>query len=62
MCVWAVGLDVMNIELHRFITKMLWIRNDPLHINDCIRCVMSEFGMSRAGAETAVNRVLSERP
>lgn len=52
----------MNIELHRFITNMLWIRNDPLHINDCIRCVMSEFGMSRAGAETAVNRVLSERP
>ena len=52
----------MSIELHKFIAKMLWVRNDPLNINHCIRCVMSEFGMSRDGAETAVNRVLSERP
>lgn len=52
----------MNLTLHRFITNLLQVNNDPVSIEECIQAVKAEFGMSTAGATTAVERVLGERP
>ena len=51
----------MNLELYRFITKRLLINNDPISIENCVIAVKEQFGMSSQGAQTAVERVLSER-
>lgn len=53
---------IMNLTLHRFIVNRLRVNNDPISVQECIEAVKAEFGMSTAGANTAVERVLQERP